>query len=184
MEKENNEGRSIIKGSGMLHVDWRDEKNGSVLFFQGDTVLLGISNVPFALYTTAKFDRNILPNEHVKKLYQLENLFLTGDYSSRKVKENSPYEIPLWINDLENLNLLYLDHFDLSDLTKLRINNLKTLVLKNAHVIDTPDLLIELLTYKNLTHIAYDLSCIPLIEQLKKHDTRAITFELLDGLKK
>jgi hypothetical protein len=31
MEKDNNEGRSIIKGSGFLRVDWGDEKNGSVL---------------------------------------------------------------------------------------------------------------------------------------------------------
>ena len=76
------------------------------------------------------FDRNTLPNEHVKSLYQLEKLFLTGDYSSRRVKENSPYEIPLWINDLENLSFLYLDHFDLIGLTNLRIQNLKTLVLK------------------------------------------------------
>ncbi len=181
MEKDNNEGRSIIRGSGMLHVNWGDEKNGSVLFFQGETILLGISNVPFALYTTTRFDRNTLPNEHVKHLDQLEKLFLTGDYSSRRVKENSPYDIPLWINDLENISLLYLDHFDLIGLTNLRIKNLKTLVLKNAHIIDIPNLLIELLTYKNLTHIAYDASCIPLIDQLRKHHAGGITFELLDG---
>jgi len=109
-------------------------------------------------------------------------LFLTGDYSSRRVKENSPYEIPLWINDLENLSFLYLDHFDLIGLTNLRIQNLKTLVLKNAHIIDIPNLLIEILTFKNLTHIAYDASCIPLIDQLREHHTGEITFELLDGL--
>jgi len=182
MKKDNIEGKSIIKGSGMLHINWGDEKNGSVLFFQGDTVLLGISNVPFALYTTTMFDRNTLPNEHVKSLYQLEKLFLTGDYSSRRVKENSPYEIPLWINDLENISLLYLDHFDLIGLTNLRIKNLKTLVLKNAHIIDIPNLLIEILTFKNLTHIAYDASCIPLIDQLREHHSGEITFELLDGL--
>lgn len=181
MEKDNNEGRSIIKGSGMLHVNWGDEKNGSVLFFQGETILLGICNVPFALYTTTRFDRNTLPNEHVKHLDQLEKLFLTGDYSSRRVKENSPYDIPLWINNLENISLLYLDHFDLIGLTNLRIKNLKTLVLKNAHIIDIPNLLIELLTYKKLTHIAYDASCIPLIDQLRKHHAGGITFELLDG---
>ena len=181
MEKDNNEGRSIIRGSGMLHVNWGDEKNGSVLFFQGETILLGICNVPFALYTTTRFDRNTLPNEHVKHLDQLEKLFLTGDYSSRRVKENSPYDIQLWINDLENISLLYLDHFDLIGLTNLRIKNLKTLVLKNAHIIDIPNLLIELLTYKNLTHIAYDASCIPLIDQLRKHHAGGITFELLDG---
>lgn len=181
MEKDNNEGRSIIKGSGFLRVNWGDEKNGSVLFFQGDTVLLGICSIPFALYTTARFDKNTLPNEHVKNLYQLEKLFLTGDYSSIRVKENRPYEIPLWINDLENLSFLYLDHFDLSGLTNLRIQNLKTLVLKNAHIIDIPNLLIEILTFKNLTHIAYDESCIPLIDQLRKHHAGEITFELLDG---
>ncbi|OJZ07117.1 hypothetical protein [Sphingobacterium sp. 40-24] len=181
MEKDNNEGISIIKGSGMLHVNWGDEKNGSVLFFQGETILLGMYNVPFALYTTAKFDKNTLPNEHVKNLDLLERLFLTGDYSSRRVKENSPYEIPLWINDLENLSLLYLDHFDLIGLTNLRIQNLKTLVLKNAHVIDIPNLLIELLTFKNLSHIAYDESCIPLIHQFRKHHIGVITFELLDN---
>lgn len=181
MEKDNNKGRSIIKGSGMLHVNWGDEKNGSVLFFQGETILLGICNVPFTLYTTTRFDRNTLPNEHVKHLDQLEQLFLTGDYSSRRVKENSPYDIPLWINDLENISLLYLDHFDLFGLTNLRIKNLKTLVLKNAHIIDIPNLLIELLTYKNLTHIAYDASCIPLIDQLRKHHAGGITFKLLDG---
>ncbi len=181
MEKDNNEGRSIIKGSGFLRVDWGYEKNGSVLFFQGDTVLLGISNVPFALYTTTMLDRNTLPNEYVRNLYQLEKLFLTGDYSGTRIKENRPYEIPLWINDLENLSLLYLDHFDLIGLTNLRIQNLKTLVLKNAHIIDIPNLLIEILTFKSLTYIAYDASCIPLIDQLREHHNGEITFEFLDG---
>ncbi|WP_312789555.1 hypothetical protein [Sphingobacterium sp.] len=181
MEKDNNEGRSIIKGSGFLRVDWGDEKNGSVLFFQGDTVLLGICSIPFALYTTARLDINTLPNEYVRNLYQLEKLFLTGDYSGTRIKENRPYEIPLWINDLENLSLLYLDHFDLIGLTNLRIQNLKTLVLKNAHIIDIPNLLIEILTFKSLTHIAYDASCIPLIDQLREHHNGEITFEFLEG---
>ncbi|WP_343565677.1 hypothetical protein [Sphingobacterium sp.] len=32
-----------------------------------------------------------------------------------------------------------------------------------------------------LTHIAYDESCIPLIDQLRKHHAGEITFEPLDG---
>lgn len=181
MENDNKEGRSVIKGSGFLRVDWGDEKNGSILFFQDETVLLGINKVPFALYTTTRFDNNILPKEYIQGLCKVEKLFLTADYNSRRVRDNGPYEIPFWINDLENLSLLYLDHFDLSGLTNLRIQNLKTLVLKNAHVINIPDLLVELLTFRNLTHISYDLSCISLIDQFREHHAGEITFDLSEG---
>jgi len=184
MKRDENEGRSVIKGSGFLHVDWGDEKNGSVLFFQGNTVLFGINLIPFALYTTVKFDKNLLSKEDIENLYRLEKLFLSGDNNTRRAIDHGAYKIPLWINEITDLSFLNLNYFDLSGLADLKLKHLRTLVMRNAYISDIDTILVELLTYDNLSEIGYDSSCEELIDQLKKHCSREIEFIFLDGSSK
>lgn len=56
---------------------------------------------------------------------------------------------------------------------------------RNAYISDINTILVELLTYDNLSEIGYDSSCEELINQLKKHcPRREIEFIFLDGSSK
>jgi len=180
MESENNEGKSIIKGSGFLNVDWGDIENGSILFFDGVNILLGIDEIPYMLYTTISFDINIIPDNFLKDLYEVRKLHLTVSLSFRSRNASTHYAIPRWLENYNKLEFLSLNYFDLNGLKLIKYFPVEELIIRNAYIQNVENTIIDLMSLPNLKTFIYDESCAELSSELSKVSQGKITFKYIE----
>jgi hypothetical protein len=102
-----------------------DDPDASVLFFATNCFIIGKSSQPYAAIISPDFNPETISGNTLVSLYKVK--ILSVEYDSHSEEGSSKFDIPQWINNFDDLQVLSLEGIEIGDICNskpLRIRHL------------------------------------------------------------
>jgi hypothetical protein len=152
--------RSIIKGTGAIGADLSSlNGKGKVLFADPRCFVIGVNDLPYAMFATPVFRAKFLPIDIRESIYGIKNLiFKPSFFVGKKHTPMKPCEISSWVTDFKKIECLQLENVNLDDLISLKDLPIEQLSLKSVIYTNDQQIIRSIKHFKCLKEIFYDYS--------------------------
>jgi len=152
--------KTVIKGSGGIGADLSSlNGKGKVLFADPTCFIIGIDDLPYMMFVTPEFNKNILPVPIQEHIYGIKSLiFKPSFFVGKKHAQIKPCEISSLITDFKHIEYLQLENVDIDNLSLLKELPIEHLSLKTITYTNSSEIFQVIKHFRYLKEISYDHS--------------------------
>lgn len=104
-----------------------NDPNASILYFTESCMLFGRFSTPYALVIAPDFNPRTVPITLLNSMYQVQILYVEDmDHGSRQ--KAMRFDVPEWINNFKNLQVLKFDGLELGELQNRNLLSVRHLI--------------------------------------------------------
>jgi len=118
--------KTHISGGYLMQIDF-DELNirgdKSMMFFDEKGLVIGLNNEPYMLVAGTDFEPNNLPDKIAKQFSHIKIVILRPPLLLGEKRPEQYYLVPTWLKELNAVESLRMNHFEIDDLRFLQNTN-------------------------------------------------------------